>query len=126
MAPTTRSQFEAELARLGYRPPEVYDADPCTHRASPSLAVFLMLNVVCHEGARTHGDLGWDVYTGCEECCTGLVSSLCCGGHYEHARVFAGELEVTEAWNLGVRDIQSAAQPLDADEDADEETGDAS
>lgn len=124
MEATTRSAFEAELTRLGYRPPESYDSDACTHKPPEPLAVFMMLNVVCHEGARTYGELGWDVYTGCEECCIGLVSSLCCGGHYEHARVFAGEVDVTTAWNLRVQEIEPAREPLpveDAGEDEDED-----
>ena len=124
MATTTRSDFEAELARLGYRPPEDYELDPCTHRALPSLAVFMMLGVVCHDGARSYGELGWDVYSGCEECCIGMVSSLCCGGHYEHARVFAGEDDVTTDWNLRVGEIEAAAEllPVDGEEDEDEDS----
>ncbi|MBL8973388.1 MAG: hypothetical protein JNK56_22565 [Myxococcales bacterium] len=121
MGTVRRSDFEAELLRLGYRPPESYDMDRCTHRSLPSLAVFMMLNIVCHEGARTYGELGWEVYTGCEECCRGMVSSLCCGGHFEHARVFAGELDVTAEWDLSVGEIAAAGVPLPVDDEGEEE-----
>lgn len=121
MGTVRRSDFEAELLRLGYRPPESYDMDRCTHRSLPSLAVFMMLNIVCHEGARTYGELGWEVYTGCEECCRGMVSSLCCGGHFEHARVFAGELDVTAEWDLSVGEIAAAGVPVPVDDEGEEE-----
>ena len=116
MANMTRSSFEAQLQRLGYGEIELDDSHSCRH-ASATSAVFYMPDAEVVETARTHGDLGWFKFEGCEACCRDVAGTLACGGLYRHVRVFAGERDVTDETLFESSPLRPAAEPLPDDDE---------
>ena len=89
-----RAAFEARLQLLGYPELTPFHTYPCPHAPDESCTVFVMPHEACFEHPRTYGDLGWQIYTGCEECCRGAWCVLSCGGLFRHIRVFVGGVDL--------------------------------
>lgn len=116
MANTSRTSFEAQLQRLGYGEVELDESHSCRHHPATS-AVFHMPDAEVVEGARTHADLGWFKFEGCEDCCRDVAGILACGGLYKHVRVFDGELDVTDETLFESSVVRPAAELLPDDEE---------
>jgi hypothetical protein len=112
MTRPTRTEFEADLRRLGYGDAKLYDYDPCEHPDEAPWAVYTMLSDECCDEPATYGDLGWFVYTGCGACCAALGSVLFCGGMYEHVRIFRADGSLADAVDLTTSELRRADAPL--------------
>ena len=46
------------------------------------------------------GEIEWDIYTACEKCCDMELGSAFCGGNYINFRLFIGDVDMSDKYNL--------------------------
>lgn len=109
--PATRAQLDERLNDLGYE--VTRDDASCDHPREVEWAVYYQPDPDCLDHpVDSYGDIGWSRVDGCRDCVEEFGEALFCGGLYLNIRIFEGDRDVTDDYNLLTDALKHPSTPL--------------